>query len=49
MSAGSGFHSITGDWQFSDYTNTEIWKDGRNAGKMKYKSRKIAVEKMLSL
>jgi hypothetical protein len=45
MSAGSGFHSITGDWQFSDYTNTEIWKDGRNAGKMKYKSRKIAVEK----
>lgn len=43
MSAGAGFHSITGDWQFDDYTNTGEWEFGRNAGKKKYKSRKIAI------
>lgn len=43
MSAGSGFHSITGDWQFPDYTSTGFWAAGKNAGKKKYKSRKIAV------
>lgn len=43
MSAGSGFHSITGDWQFDDYSQTGTWTQGRNAGKKKYKSRKIAV------
>ena len=42
MSAGVGFHSITGDWQFDDYDKTKIWTDGRHAGKKKYKSRKIA-------
>ena len=42
MSAGSGFHSITGDWQFDDYAQTGFWELGRNAGKKKYKSRKIA-------
>ena len=42
MSAGVGFHSITGDWQYDDYTQTGIWSDGRNAGKKKYKSRKTA-------
>lgn len=42
MSAGVGFHSITGDWQYDDYTETGIWPDGRNAGKKKYKSRKTA-------
>ena len=42
MSAGSGFHSITGDWQFDDYSHTGFWEQGRNAGKKKYKSRKIA-------
>jgi hypothetical protein len=42
MSAGVGFHSITGDWQFDDYDKTQFWKDGRNAGKKRYKSRKIA-------
>ena len=42
MSAGVGFHSITGDWQFDDYDKTKMWADGRNAGKKKYKSRKIA-------
>lgn len=43
MSAGSGFHSITGDWQFDDYGRTGTWTHGRNAGKPKYKSRKIAI------
>lgn len=42
MSAGVGFHSITGDWQFDDYDNTDYWEEGRNSGKKKYKSRKIA-------
>ena len=36
MSAGVGFHSITGDWQFDDFTDT-----GFDRGKKKYKSRKI--------
>ena len=39
MSAGSGFHSITGDWQYNDYVN--IGNDTK--GKHKYKSRKIAI------
>lgn len=43
MSAGSGFHSITGDWQFDDYCNTGTWGQGKNEGKLKYKSRKIAI------
>lgn len=42
MSAGVGFHSITGDWQYDDYDKTKLWIDGRHAGKKKYKSRKIA-------
>ena len=42
MSAGVGFHSITGDWQYDDYSKTGLWEDGRNAGKKKYKSRKTA-------
>ena len=42
MSAGVGFHSITGDWQYDDYSQTGIWNDGRHAGKKKYKSRKTA-------
>ena len=42
MSAGVGFHSITGDWQYDDYDKTKIWTEGRHAGKKKYKSRKIA-------
>lgn len=44
MSAGSGYHSITGDWKYDDYTDTGEWENGRNAGKMKYKSRKIVQE-----
>lgn len=42
MSAGVGFHSITGDWQYDDYDKTRFWTDGRHAGKKKFKSRKIA-------
>lgn len=42
MSAGVGFHSITGDWLYDDYDKTKFWTDGRHAGKKKYKSRKIA-------
>jgi hypothetical protein len=42
MSAGSGFHSITGDWQYNDFINTGKHTGGRNDGKQKYKSRKVA-------
>lgn len=42
MSAGSGFHSITGDWQFEDYfSGTLDRKRNQNA---KPKSRKIAIQ-----
>lgn len=43
MSAGVGFHAITGDWQYEDYTDTGYHddKEKKNAGKKKYKSRKI--------
>ena len=53
MSAGSGFHSITGDWKYLDYTlkGVHAWTE-EEAGKRlckkidinkhKYKSRKIA-------
>ena len=42
MSAGVGFHSITGDWQYDDYSQTGLWSEGKNAGKRKYKSRKTS-------
>ena len=42
MSAGVGFHSITGDWRFEDYDDTGYWGKGRDQGKKMYKSRKIA-------
>jgi len=48
MSAGSGFHSITGDWQFDDYSINGI-KEGKNISrgthnsKPSSKSRKIAI------
>lgn len=38
LSAGSGFHGISGDFQFKDHINTGQWRDG----KIKFKSRKIA-------
>lgn len=50
MSAGSGFHSITGDWQFSqNYTNGKFDRkrankeDLKKAGIVLPKSRKIAI------
>ncbi len=54
MSAGSGFHSITGDWKFNDYTINSIDGGDRNRGKFNglksAKSRKIATDgEMFSL
>ncbi|MEA5461607.1 type III-A CRISPR-associated RAMP protein Csm5 [Arcicella sp. LKC2W] len=40
LAAGSGFHSITGDWQYEDYVNTGV----HGNGKRKYKSRKLAFQ-----
>lgn len=45
LAAGSGFHSITGDWQYDDFVETGDHDRGKNAGKRKYKSRKLAFEK----
>lgn len=42
MSAGSGFHSITGDWQFDDYTKAPLDRKRVKEGKVNPKSRKIA-------
>ena len=42
MAAGSGFHAVTGDWQYSDHTRTKI---NPKTGKILYKSRKIACTK----
>ena len=42
MSAGAGFHSITGDWKYDDYDKTGERTDTNGAVKKKYKSRKIA-------
>jgi CRISPR/Cas system CSM-associated protein Csm5 (group 7 of RAMP superfamily) len=54
LAAGSGYHSITGDWQYDDYfERISVWteEDSRNKlckrgdiGKQKYKSRKLAFE-----
>jgi len=44
LGAGSGFHAMTGDWQFDDHTETGYHQGGRNHGKKKYKSRKLAFE-----
>lgn len=49
MSAGAGFHSITGDWQFDDYSEGRFDRKRANrddlnvAGRVLPKSRKIAV------
>jgi len=50
MSAGSGFHSITGDWQFSDYSINGLDRRrhvsrGMYNNRLSSKSRKIAVHK----
>lgn len=49
MSAGSGFHSITGDWQFDDFSINGISNKGRvSRGQLNHsdssKSRKIATD-----
>lgn len=41
MSVGSGFHSITGDWQYDDYTEEDKLGMGKYGGDLP-KSRKIA-------
>lgn len=44
MSAGSGFHSITGDWQYDDYTKTGFktkYVNNKPVNIPNYKSRKI--------
>lgn len=43
MSAGSGFHSITGDWQYDDFIKTGTHTGGKDQGKQKYKSRKVSL------
>jgi len=48
MAAGSGFHSITGDWQFDDYSidgvdTTRAISRGTLKGQKSAKSRKIAI------
>ena len=43
MSAGSGFHSITGDWQYTDYTEASGHYLNRKQGGELPKSREIAV------
>lgn len=42
LSAGAGFHSITGDWQFDDYVSG-VLDQKRNKDGAKPKSRKIAI------
>ncbi len=48
MAAGSGFHNITGDWQFDDFSIDSIDGERRNRGKIQgkeaAKSRKIAIQ-----
>lgn len=49
MSAGSGFHSITGDWQFDDYSINGVETRGAVSrglldGRKSSKSRKIAID-----
>lgn len=41
MAAGSGFHAITGDWQFTDFTKEPLGR--KKNEKAKPKSRKVAL------
>ncbi len=43
MSAGSGFHAITGDWQYTEYIENGGKRLNRKKGGVLPKSRKIAV------
>ncbi len=42
MAHGSGFHSITGDWQYDDYCDDGVIDE--RTGKKKYKSRRLAFD-----
>lgn len=42
LGAGSGFHSITGDWQFDDFVSGELRRDKDHPNNLP-KSRKIAI------
>ena len=42
LGAGSGFHSITGDWQFDDFVSGELRRDKDHQNNLP-KSRKIAI------
>lgn len=44
LGAGSGFHSITGDWQFDDFVSGELRRDKTHHDNLP-KSRKIAITK----
>lgn len=43
LAHGSGFHSITGDWQYDDYCDDQDINE--NTRKKKYKSRRLAFER----
>ncbi|MEK6482149.1 type III-A CRISPR-associated RAMP protein Csm5 [Catalinimonas sp. 4WD22] len=45
LGLGSGYHSITGDWQHDDFTRTGVWENGprRRQGNFKVKSRKLGL------
>lgn len=45
MAAGSGFHSITGDWQFDDFYREPLDRKRNRQGLVNPKSRKIAIRK----
>lgn len=50
MAVGSGFHAITGDWMFDDFSIDEIKSNGKQSrgcfqGKDSAKSRKVAIWK----
>jgi len=47
MAWGSGFHSMTGDTQFRDHCETGFWDRGKDYGKKKYKSRRLAADGQL--
>ena len=44
LGAGSGFHSITGDWKYKDYSRTLSIPERRGSREIHYKSRKFAFE-----
>lgn len=45
MAAGSGFHSITGDWQFDDYSLDKLFYKEEKFGKLKTVSRGMLKDK----